>query len=60
MSIKLKIPAKGDVSASSSSTIIRLPGKWLGAARVVWIVLLIIGIGFLITSLPGYWLRIKG
>jgi len=48
----------GESSREQSLTTTRLQGFWLRLARVGWVLVAVVALAFLLTSLPGYQLRI--
>lgn len=52
--------AKGENMTTGATAVPPLSGKWLTAARAGWLILAFLAVLILITSLPGYTLKMKG
>jgi signal transduction histidine kinase len=60
MSQNTQVIFKENILKQPTAALPQLSGSWLRVARACWIFLAIIGLGFLITSLPGYALKLSG
>jgi signal transduction histidine kinase len=60
MSLEMRAALKENVTDNSPTASAHLSKKWVRVARSAWIALALIGMGFLITSLPGYALKMSG